>query len=345
MATYAQQDSAAVKRAEAEKLYPVYMNELAAYEKAHGHFIQTPNVKMHYLTWGKPSGTPLIWSHGTFGNAYDLFNFGDDLVAMGYYIIAIDYYGHGLTALPPHEVSVYHVADDIKFLMDQLKIKKAVIGGFSRGGTISTAFYDAYPSRVLGLFLEDGGSAPWPVNDHKVTTDSLTRRITESFKTRRLPSLFNEKIELFIRLYGFFGKQPTFKKTAFTYMTSLQHIDSINKWQVNVGVYDFVCQSNAAQDIMVNTRPFNAPLFAATSVLVYPKVIYRNLDVPMMIYDPTGEHSYFDFEQENNLLQKAHPDLIVHKIFPNTGHGVKDEHPAEFIKDMAVLLKTVKSRM
>jgi pimeloyl-ACP methyl ester carboxylesterase len=57
--------------------------------------------------------------------------------------------------------------------MDQLKIKKAVIGGWSRGGYISTAFYDTYPERVLGLILEDGGSVAMNTYYHKMEPAKL----------------------------------------------------------------------------------------------------------------------------------------------------------------------------
>jgi pimeloyl-ACP methyl ester carboxylesterase len=42
-----------------------------------------------------------------------------------------------------------------------MKIEKAIIGGWSRGGTISSAFYDAYPETVQALIFEDGGSVAW----------------------------------------------------------------------------------------------------------------------------------------------------------------------------------------
>ncbi len=151
--------------------------EFAKFEQAHDHYIQTDNVKMHYLTWGKPTGTPIVWAHGTGSNAYEMLGFADSLVKKGCFVISIDYYGHGFTPIPDKEVSLYHVADDIKFLLDHLKIKKAIIGGWSRGGSISTVFYDAYPDRVLGLILEDGGSAAWVCNDHKESIDSFTVKI------------------------------------------------------------------------------------------------------------------------------------------------------------------------
>jgi alpha-beta hydrolase superfamily lysophospholipase len=83
------------------------------FEKAHGHFVQTKNTNMHYLTWENASGIPLVWAHGSFTNAYELLPIADSLVKAGYFIIAIDYYGHGQTLIPRHEVSLYDVADDI----------------------------------------------------------------------------------------------------------------------------------------------------------------------------------------------------------------------------------------
>ena len=127
-ALQAQETVHKIDRLHAEELYKKAKVNFANFEKVHGHFIETKNVRMHYLTWGRPSGIPLIWSHGSFTNGYEMLNIADSLAKANYYIIAIDYYGHGQTAIPDHEVSLYHVADDIKFLMDKLNIKKSVIG-------------------------------------------------------------------------------------------------------------------------------------------------------------------------------------------------------------------------
>lgn len=42
--------------------------EFAEFEKQHGGFVQTNKVNLHYLSWGKASGIPLIWSHGSLTN-------------------------------------------------------------------------------------------------------------------------------------------------------------------------------------------------------------------------------------------------------------------------------------
>jgi pimeloyl-ACP methyl ester carboxylesterase len=137
--------------------------EFQRFEKAHGHFIQTRNTRMYYLIRGNASGTPLIWVHESFTNAYELLPIADSLVKAGYFIIAINYCGQGQTPSPAHPVSLHHVADDMAALMNQLQIKKAVVGGWSRGGAVATAFYDAYPSRVLGLGGRKMGDWTWIV--------------------------------------------------------------------------------------------------------------------------------------------------------------------------------------
>ncbi|NHQ68944.1 alpha/beta fold hydrolase, partial [Elizabethkingia miricola] len=96
-----------------------------------------------------------------YSNAYELYEIVEQLVQLNLHVIAVDYFGHGFTSIPQKDVSIYDVADDIKFLLDKLKIKKAIIGGWSRGGSISTAFYNAYPELVQALILEDGGSVAW----------------------------------------------------------------------------------------------------------------------------------------------------------------------------------------
>lgn len=321
-----------------------YRAELSVFEKEHGHFIQTPNVKMHYLTWGRPTGKTIIWSHGTFGNAYEMFGFADSFVKRGYHVVAIDYYGHGLTPIPAHEVSLYHVADDIKCIMDQLHIKKAVIGGFSRGGSVSTAFYDAYPQRTAALILEDGGSVAWPTNVYKEPIDSIIAQTERSYMQRRMPAPYDKLSDMMRNIYRRVGDGPTFRYIAFLGL-NVRKQDSNGKWIFNPGVEELVCERTAKQLIWAMYHPMAADhLFGASSQLLYPRIIYRNLDVPMLILDPVSDDDSFDFEKDNNELQQSHPLLITHKVYQKTGHAVKSEHPAEFVQDVSAFLNAVSFR-
>lgn len=329
------------------KYYTDMKADFAKYEKGHGNYIQTNNVKMHYLTWGKRTSTPLIWIHGTNSDGYELFEIADSLVKLGLYVIAIDYYGHGFTPIPKKDVSLYHVADDIHFLLEHLKIKKAIIGGWSRGGAISTAFYDAYPESVLGLILEDGGSVAWSVNDHKKEIDTLTNEIRKSYENRSPQRFFSSDFELYNLLYKRYFTQKNnikLRKETYSFFARVKQ-DTTGGWKMDPGVADFVCLRTADQLLTLKYRPLAGhTLFGISTEMMNPRIIYRNLNVPMLIYDPVSENDWFAFEADNKKLQQEHPEFITLKVYEKTGHAVKDERTEDFTKDFAAFVKDIIKR-
>lgn len=293
---------------------------------------------MHYLTWGKPSDVPLVWSHGSLTNALELLTLADSLVKAGYYVVAIDYYGHGQTPIPAHDVSLYHVADDIKWILDELNIKKAVIGGWSRGGMISTAFYDAYPDRVLGLILEDGGSVSTNTFYHKMKPDQLTRRIDEIFKDRYPDTTYASEFAAYRAIYD-----TTQRGSQFDLLAWIRPVNG-GRWAISPGVLDLFNMKTPDQFRANILHPTKVPLFAESMSVLEPKIIFRNLSVPVLILDPTSPDDLFPFEAENAALQKQHPRLIDHKIYQNTGHNIHYERPAQFLADVANFLGKVSAQ-
>lgn len=316
--------------------------EFVKFEKELGHYIQTNNVKMHYLTWGKPSGTPIVWAHGTGSNAYEMLGFADSLVKMGCYVISIDYYGHGFTPIPEKEVSLYHVADDIKMLLDHLKIKKAVIGGWSRGGSIATAFYDAYPDRVLGIILEDGGSAAWASNEHKESIDSVTVRFTKLFA--EYEAFQKMTFESEFKASKLWAEGDAYNQQHIFQLLASVKKNAAGKWVFNPGLTELCGENSVEEFLILMYRPFaSSKLFGISTNSVNPKIIYRNLNVPILILDPVSDKDQFAFEEENAKLQKTHPNLITHKVYKGTSHGLKYERPDAFLKDVVSFLSQVKA--
>jgi pimeloyl-ACP methyl ester carboxylesterase len=302
----------------------------------HGGFVQTKNTKMHYLEWGTPNDTPLIWIHGSFTNAYELFDIANDIVNKGYHLIAIDYYGHGLTKIPKHEVSLYHVADDIKTLLDVKGIKKAVIGGWSRGGIIATAFYDAYRDHVLGLILEDGGSVSTNTHYHNMDEGQLKQRVNEIFKDRSSYPEYKSQFEAYKAHYDYNDTG-----TQFTLLSWIA-VNEAGLWSIGPGVEDLFNMKNAAQFLDTILRPTRATLFGESMSMIEPKIVYRNLRVPMLILDPVSDDDIFPYEKENGELTRQHPKFIVYRKYSNTGHNIHYERPKEFIEDLGEFLKKVK---
>lgn len=335
----AQSSEVKADRKNIEKLYHEAKIEFAQFEKQHGNFIQTKNVRLHYFTWGKPSGVPLIWLHGSLLNAFEIAPIADNLVKAGYYVIAIDYYGHGLTPIPNHEVSLYHIADDIRFLMDKLNIQKAVIGGFSRGGYISSAFYDAYPNRVLGLILADGGSVSSNTHYHQMDTLAVKKQFKYLDDKTNLPwdSTYTSEFDAYKSLYDSSEKGNQFKNLI------LIKKNKFGKYGIYEGLNNLFYMNSSLNFLDLIYRPTKVPLFAESMVMMEPKIIYRNLNIPVLILDPISEKDPFPFEKENETLQKQHPSLIEHRIYPNTEHNILYAHPVAFTTDAIRFLKKVKS--
>ena len=89
-------------------------------------------------------------------------------------------------------------------------------------------------------------------------------------------------------------------------------------------------------------RPTRVPLFAESMSIIEPKIVFRNLNVPMMILDPVSMNDLFPFENENESLRKQHPDLISHEIFYDTGHNIHGERPDQFAEKVNSFLSRVK---
>ncbi|WP_300669841.1 alpha/beta hydrolase [Soonwooa sp.] len=326
-------------------LYNEYKTEFNNYEKKYGNYIQTNNVNMHYLEWGNPKNPTLIWIHGTYSNAYELYKIIDELVKMNLHVIAIDYYGHGYTEIPKKDVSIYDVVDDIKFLMDKKNIKQAIIGGWSRGGTISTAFYNTYPTAVQALILEDGGSVAWDIGEQE---SNIIKSIeeTKQYYANKKPLIFNTEFEAYWYIYnnwGAKGKQDKrLKKEIFTSYARIKK-NKQNKFEINPGAEELTGENSAEENLAIIYTPFTAKTaFGASTHQLNPKIIYRNLDKPMLIFDPISDNDWFDFKVENEKLAKAHPSFITHKVYNKTSHGVKDERPNEVLNDIKSFLQSNK---
>ena len=69
-------------------------------------------------------------------------------------LIVPDLRGHGDSPVPEEgEWSIREMAEDVRALLDRLKIERAVVVGHSMGGYVALSFAHAYPQRVAGLAL------------------------------------------------------------------------------------------------------------------------------------------------------------------------------------------------
>ena len=107
----------------------------------------------------KGYGAPLILLHGN-GESSGYFVNQIDRFANEYRVIAVDTRGHGASPRGNKPFTLETFADDLKNLLDSLKIEKANILGFSDGGNIAVIFALKYPERVASLVLNGANLFP-----------------------------------------------------------------------------------------------------------------------------------------------------------------------------------------
>ena len=83
-----------------------------------------------------------------------------DGLSKRYRVIAPDFRGFGESQGAEEDSTMELLAEDVRGLLDALKLERVVLGGLSMGGYVSFAFYRRYPERVAALILADTRSTP-----------------------------------------------------------------------------------------------------------------------------------------------------------------------------------------
>jgi pimeloyl-ACP methyl ester carboxylesterase len=114
-------------------------------------------TKFHYFEMG--TGTPVILIHGSGGTALNWMQNGfGPSIAKTNRVLAIDMRGHGQTVGPDgkRQQRTPNMDLDVIAFMDAMGIKRAHIGGFSMGGSITSQLMARAPERFISAHF--GGS-------------------------------------------------------------------------------------------------------------------------------------------------------------------------------------------
>jgi pimeloyl-ACP methyl ester carboxylesterase len=118
---------------------------------------QLPWLELAAVEWGEPGGIPVIALHGWLDNAGTF-----DLLAPlleGCHVIALDSAGHGHSRnrSPDAGYNIWQDVRDVVGVADALDWPQFKLLGHSRGAAIATLVAGAFPERVSGLGLIEGG--------------------------------------------------------------------------------------------------------------------------------------------------------------------------------------------
>src|SRR4030095_6126127 len=119
-------------------------------------YLPRDGVRIYYEDRGQ--GLAILCSHG-FGASTGMWQGQADALRHAYRLILLDMRGHGESDSPDDQAlySHRHTVEDMRAILDHLRIDQAVIAGHSLGGFMSLAFHVQHPQRVKALILQGCG--------------------------------------------------------------------------------------------------------------------------------------------------------------------------------------------
>jgi len=117
-------------------------------------------VKMYYEVHG--SGEPVVLLHGAFMTITNNWTDWIGELSKTRKVIAVEMQGHGRTADIDRDITNENLADDVAALLEQLKIPRADLIGYSMGGAVAMQCAIRHPDKVRkvvvisSMFRRDG---------------------------------------------------------------------------------------------------------------------------------------------------------------------------------------------
>jgi pimeloyl-ACP methyl ester carboxylesterase len=150
----------------------------SAQPKQTGAYARVNGLNMYYEIHGR--GEPLVMLHGAFMAISGDWEEWVHELAKTRQVIAVEMQGHGRTADIDRDITPENLSDDVAALLDQLKIPKADVLGYSLGAGAAMQCAIRHPEKVRKVvvisypFRRDG----WD----KQVTDALSQLTADAFK-------------------------------------------------------------------------------------------------------------------------------------------------------------------
>ncbi len=137
----------------------------------------------------------IVFLHGFCEDSCLWDDFKKDLLAENKRVITIDLPGFGTSAVVK-DLSIDYMADVVKAVIQNQKIKKIILIGHSMGGYVSLAFAEKYPELLfgLGLFHSHGfADNPATIENRKKSIDFIKRQGHALYLKQIIPTFFAPK--------------------------------------------------------------------------------------------------------------------------------------------------------
>jgi pimeloyl-ACP methyl ester carboxylesterase len=124
----------------------LFTTVVSAQQKPTTGYAHVNRLKMYYEIHG--TGEPVVLLHGAFMAITDDWRVWISELAKTRKVIAVEMQGHGRTADIKRDMTYENLSDDVAGLLDQLKIERADIIGYSLGGVVAMQCAIRHPEKV-----------------------------------------------------------------------------------------------------------------------------------------------------------------------------------------------------
>lgn len=126
-------------------------------------YVEIDGLRVRYQAAG--TGKPLLLLHGWGGSLASMTPVFNEFVNH-YRVVAIDFPGHGESALPPRAWHVDDFVTLVRHLMDTLQLDRPHLIAHSHGGRVALKLAAYWPDRVDRLVLVNSAGVPPPRSWH-----------------------------------------------------------------------------------------------------------------------------------------------------------------------------------
>ncbi|WP_232697379.1 alpha/beta fold hydrolase [Brevibacillus daliensis] len=154
-----------------------------------GYYITVePNVNLFVEDVDPGNGKPIVFLHGWPVN-HKMYEYQfDQLPKMGFRCIGIDLRGHGNSDKPWTGYTYDRMADDVRVVIDSLRLKNIVLAGHSMGGAISIRYMARHAGHQVAKLALFGAAAPVftrrPDFPYGFTKEEVNKLIEETYADR-----------------------------------------------------------------------------------------------------------------------------------------------------------------
>ncbi len=156
-------------------------------------FAVIDNVTIHYDLIGGAEKPTLVFLN-SLGSDFRIWHKVSPAFQENYQILHYDKRGHGLSDVPPAPYSIQDHSNDLKGLLDYLKLTNVILIGVSVGGQIALEFAASYPEQVSSLVLSDTGMKLGTAEFWNDRIDNVSREGLEFFAEPILARWFTPSI-------------------------------------------------------------------------------------------------------------------------------------------------------